>query len=200
MDSIALQERVRVLLLTPRCGQVLGAACDSVAGLIELAKATRPKNVLEIGSHKGVSTEIFLLFSGHVTALDPWDRDGREVYGKIAYDFDDPMYKQFMERCGGYSNLTVIRGYSPATVLTLPKASFDLVYIDAIHSFEAIKVDIAAALPLVQPGGWIAGHDYNNPPENGVAEAILEMLGEPDKIFQDSSWVFSVDRLSKEKT
>jgi hypothetical protein len=38
--------------------------------------------------------------------------------------------------------------------------AFDFVYIDADHSYEAIKHDLELAWPLIRPGGALAGHDY----------------------------------------
>jgi hypothetical protein len=39
---------------------------------------------------------------------------------------------------------------------------FDLVFIDADHTYEGVMKDIKAALPLVAPGCWIGGHDYGD--------------------------------------
>ena len=38
--------------------------------------------------------------------------------------------------------------------------AFDFIYIDADHSFEAVKRDLELAWPLIRPGGALAGHDY----------------------------------------
>ena len=53
-------------------------------------------------------------------------------------------------------------------------ASLDFVFIDADHSYEAVKRDIAAWLPKVKSGGVIAGHDYCHWPGFGVIEAVTE--------------------------
>lgn len=55
--------------------------------------------------------------------------------------------------------------------------SLDLVFIDADHSYEGVKADIAAWLPKVKEGGWIGGHDYRNPDPRfrfGVDRAVDE--------------------------
>ncbi|MDE3797601.1 class I SAM-dependent methyltransferase [Sinorhizobium meliloti] len=56
-------------------------------------------------------------------------------------------------------------------------ASLDLVFIDADHSYEGVKADIAAWLPKIRTGGWIGGHDYRNPDPRfrfGVDRAVDE--------------------------
>ena len=37
---------------------------------------------------------------------------------------------------------------------------FDMVFVDADHSYEAVRQDIDNWLPKVKKGGIIAGHDY----------------------------------------
>jgi hypothetical protein len=43
-------------------------------------------------------------------------------------------------------------------------------------------------MPLIKSGGFIGGHDYH---ENwkGVVDGITELLGSPDMVFQDTSWI-----------
>jgi hypothetical protein len=55
---------------------------------------------------------------------------------------------------------------------------FDFVFIDADHSYEGCKADIEAWLPKVKKGGWICGHDYDNPhfPAFGVTRAVQEFV------------------------
>ena len=77
---------------------------------------------------------------------------------------------------------TVIKGDSVDTARFMIPASFDLVFIDADHSYEGCRADIAAWLPMVKPGGWIGGHDYKNTEDvsydfSGVDRAVSEMFG-----------------------
>lgn len=48
---------------------------------------------------------------------------------------------------------------------------FDSIFIDACHEYAECRADIEAWLPLLKPGGIIAGHDYW-PAHVGVMDAV----------------------------
>lgn len=56
--------------------------------------------------------------------------------------------------------------------------SVDFVFLDAFHSYEEVRNDIAHWLPKVKPGGVLAGHDYFDDPTvwPGVRKAVDEVL------------------------
>lgn len=39
-------------------------------------------------------------------------------------------------------------------------ASFDMIYVDADHGYDAVRADIAAAAPKVKPGGYLIFNDF----------------------------------------
>jgi hypothetical protein len=41
------------------------------------------------------------------------------------------------------------------------RGRFDFIYIDADHSYQGVKADLAGAMSLLKPGGWLGGHDYS---------------------------------------
>ena len=53
-------------------------------------------------------------------------------------------------------------------------ASQDFVFIDADHSYEAVKQDIANWRPKVREGGWLGGHDFHPRKFPGVVQAVRE--------------------------
>lgn len=52
---------------------------------------------------------------------------------------------------------------------------FDTIFIDACHHYAEVKADIQAWLPMLKPGGIIAGHDYW-PAHTGVMDAVNELF------------------------
>ena len=65
----------------------------------------------------------------------------------------------------------------------------DFVFIDAGHSYEAVRADIAAWLPKVRPGGWFGGHDYHSA-HPGVIRAVDEAFGNRVEVLP--FWVWTV--------
>lgn len=63
----------------------------------------------------------------------------------------------------------------------------DFVFIDAEHTYEAVRSDIALWLPHIKPGGFIAGHDYNRATP-GVIRAVNEAFGLVDLTGGDRTW------------
>lgn len=64
-------------------------------------------------------------------------------------------------------------------------ASLDFVFIDALHTREAVTEDINAWLPKIRNGGMIAGDDYSSR-FPGVIKAVCKCL--PDHVQCDRVW------------
>lgn len=82
-------------------------------------------------------------------------------------------------------------GTSQERAADIPVA--DVVYIDADHSYTAVRDDIAVWYPRVTPGGALCGHDYY--PEKhwpGVKRAVDEFIAREQLVlttYADSSWM-----------
>lgn len=61
-----------------------------------------------------------------------------------------------------------------SVALKTRKVQADFIFIDANHSYEDVHADISNYLPLLKPGGIMAGHDYGN--FEGVVRAVNELL------------------------
>jgi hypothetical protein len=147
--------------------------------------------VAEIGVYAGESTRIFME-SGLVSelwAVDIWQDD---------YHLEDTharVYPMRDVRTAYFDNIEefrpkVLTFAMPSLMVAAmaPNLYFDLVYIDANHGKHAVMTDINSWSWKVKRGGYIAGHDYQDRWPS-VIEAIDELLGGPDKVYQDTSWV-----------
>ena len=61
----------------------------------------------------------------------------------------------------------------------------DFVFVDANHKYQFVKDDIQDYLPMVKPGGTIAGHDIYFA---DVKRAVTELL--PGATFTPSCWIY----------
>lgn len=57
------------------------------------------------------------------------------------------------------------------------RLQFDLILIDADHSYESVRNDISAWLPYAQDGAFFWFHDYGDPREHGFSSVNLPTPG-----------------------
>ena len=174
-----------------------------IAGLEDFCRAlVTPRTVLvELGCFGGESTAIFARFAGKVFAVDPWNDDYRS---SIAEGCADQWILDYLEqapvppmgeieslfdsRTAPFRNVVKYKETADAALGRFPDASIDIVYIDSIHTYEAVCREIDQWRPKVKPGGFLAGHDYDPLAWPGVVRAVDERLGKPPHIFEDTSW------------
>jgi predicted O-methyltransferase YrrM len=145
-------------------------------GLDEMCKdinLNKNCTVLEIGCFNGVSTSLFAFYAKEVYALDIW--------------FSPKLKNEIMP---AYNNINFVGGSSLDMIPTLQDAFFDMIYIDGDHSYESVKSDIQLSIPKLKKNGYICGHDYDANTKNGVYRAVNEILGIPNKVYEDQSWAF----------
>ena len=82
-------------------------------------------------------------------------------------------------------------GTSQERAAEIPVA--DVVYIDANHSYQAVRDDIAVWYPRITPGGALCGHDYFKEKHwPGVKRAVDEFIAREHLVlttYADSSWM-----------
>jgi len=141
--------------------------------------------IVEVGAYEGDATRIFSKYCLIVTAVDPWKSGKGDITDRVDMD---KIFDRFRNNINGYPNIMIMRMDSLKAANQFDGDEFDMVYIDASHEYKDVKADIEAWLPRVKPGGWICGHDYRGM-FPGVIKAVDELLGAPEKIFPDSSWI-----------
>jgi predicted O-methyltransferase YrrM len=65
--------------------------------------------------------------------------------------------------------------------------SLDFVFIDADHSYEAVRQDIKDWKNKVKPGGWFGGHDYSRK-FPGVIEAVDRAFSTRVQLWPGTIW------------
>ncbi len=67
----------------------------------------------------------------------------------------------------------------------IPDGWADFIFIDAAHSYGAVRDDIRHWAPKVREGGWLGGHDYH-PKFPGVIQAVNEAF--PVEVLEGHIW------------
>lgn len=85
-------------------------------------------------------------------------------------------------------NVIKLRGDSNDLVEVFRNCLLNFVYIDSLHSYEAVRNDICRWWSKIMDGGHIGAHNHSSR-WPGVTRAVREAFGEPDKLYSDSSRV-----------
>lgn len=147
--------------------------------------------VVEIGAYIGNSTTMFAEKVKHVITIDPFVNN-YDPNDDTCYRADIPtiVYDEFKKNILPFNNITHIRKTSDEAINDLLNDKFDLIYIDGVHTYEQVKKDIENYSKILKPGGLLCGHDYADKGHiAGVYKAVNEMIGQPDMIFEDLSWL-----------
>jgi Methyltransferase domain len=107
----------------------------------------------------------------HLYLVDPY-----KMYPEwTSYDLPVPPDKAKIEAAAKMSTFPVTWLYEKFEDCTEKIPDLDFIYIDALHTTEAVLGDIARARCLVRKGGIISGHDYNLPPVRKALD-LSEMI------------------------
>jgi hypothetical protein len=140
----------------------------------------------EVGVYRGEMSAAMLArnLRLRLVLVDSWEGDG-QAYQPQNSDSKTRMSSGQME--GHYRTTLAAIGFatdraevrrmrSLEAAAAFPDGHFDFVFIDADHSYEGCRSDIAAWKGKVKPGGWLCGHDYMTKPgrDLGVIRAVDE--------------------------
>ncbi len=147
----------------------------STAELLWLAEqAQQHRRIVEVGSWLGRSAVALAgNCPGWVYCVDLWDGNlapGISGGGWTA----EACYAAFKANTAGRRVLT-FRGPSASAAVLMQSQRFDMIFLDADHSYEAVRADIQAWRPLLSPGGLLCGHDFSEE-FDGVRRAVRELL------------------------
>lgn len=125
--------------------------------------------IIEIGVFKGsYSRALFNSKPSHLTLVDIWQHIETEtVYSKFdSCNGPDEEHiknwnkvKKMFEK---NDNVEIVRDFSENYVKNIPDGHFDVIYIDADHSYEGLTRDLNNWKNKITKNGFIYGHDYTD--------------------------------------
>ena len=149
--------------------------------IINMIRDNNIKKYVEVGVEYGVTmTKVLSVIDAELDeywAIDPWKPVGLKYGPKLGYRTPLQWYEMYASVCAQMSqfhSLKVIKLPSTYIASLLPDESFDMVYIDGDHCYQAVYDDLCAWFPKVKAGGVISGHDWNI---KSVRQAIYEFFG-----------------------
>ena len=126
-----------------------------------IVSALRPKVLVELGTHSGASYSAFceaVIRSESPTtcyAVDTWRGD--EHTGKYAEDIYRDLSAFNLVRYGSFS--TLLRKTFDAALGDITDGTVDLLHIDGLHTYEAVKHDFDTWLPKLSNSAVVLFHD-----------------------------------------
>ncbi len=128
-----------------------------------VVQAHRPRSLVELGSHRGISYFAFcqaakeLGVAVQCHAVDTWEGDSQAGY------YGDEIHRSVVERNErSYADFSrLLRMTFDDALEHVADGSVDLLHIDGLHTYEAVAHDFTTWLPKMSSRGVVLFHDTN---------------------------------------
>lgn len=149
--------------------------------LQELASGRR---VLEVGAFMGLSAWAMAQTAVSVFSVDTFRANtaGQQQMDELT------TLDAYQKAISRFSNVDYFVGTSEEAVKSI-SGPFDMIFIDAMHDYDSVKVDIERWYPQLKAGGIFAAHDYGHGDFPGVKKAWDEVLGYARNVLVTLAWV-----------
>jgi predicted O-methyltransferase YrrM len=161
--------------------------------------ARKSKCIAEVGAWRGRTTfALAQATPGKVFSIDTWDDSAVGIPGwwttldsPEKYQQKNWLFHEFKKNLSQYIDKNVFAyrmdSVEAAHFFEKNERKFDMIFIDAGHTYDQARNDIQAWLPLLVEGGIFCGHDYDdmNP---GVMQAVNSFNRQFTLV--DSIWQF----------
>jgi hypothetical protein len=118
---------------------------------------------VELGSFKGqFANTILNNWGGKLLMVDVWRELPHQEYDDASNHREHiDAYSQSMENIKGFEDRAyMMRMKGEHACDFIQDKSLDFIYIDANHTYDAVKQDLKLWYPKIKSGGLVMGHDY----------------------------------------
>jgi Predicted O-methyltransferase len=146
--------------------------CDELQKLVELAAN---RDVLEVGSYRGLSAWGMSIAAKSVTCVDTFKACTNGQRQEEQYTTLDAFTAAVRRYAANR-----VRAHLMASEVAAPvigDQTFDMIFLDAMHTYEDVRADINRWLPKLRAGGVFVLHDYRHADFPGVEKAADEIFG-----------------------
>jgi len=113
-------------------------------------------------------------------SIDPWGlfiKEHKPMYPYHSFEDEEKIYQKAVHLLKSFGQRSKIIRSTSKRAVDLISEPLDMIFIDADHSYEAVKEDIGLWWDKVKVGGIISGHDYGHSDHPGVKRAVDEYFG-----------------------
>jgi len=150
----------KLLFSRPKWLHIESAWIEHVPFAMLLVELQRPRVIVELGAHRGISYCAWcqaVAAMGEATrcyAVDTWDGDPHAGF------YGDEIYENLKEHHKQYESFSkLLRMTFDEALQQIPDHSVDLLHIDGLHTYEAVKRDYDTWLPKMSERGIVLFHD-----------------------------------------
>ena len=119
--------------------------------------------IAELGVQFGITFDYMIAHGPKIAvAVDSWTASGTPGQNDWAFDQKemDRQYNDFINRMKDKPFVQTYKEFTHDAVQRFPDEYFDLIYIDADHTYHGCKQDIKDWYPKVKKGGFLTGDDF----------------------------------------
>ncbi len=163
MIKVNLNSLIDLTSFIPDSIQPPDSWCGHLPFAAWLVQTFKPRTIVELGTYSGNS---YLSFCQAVSqnrldtkcyAVDTWQGDAHA--GEYTEEVYNRLHNYHQDRYAGFSRL--LRMTFDEAVGHFADNSIDLLHIDGLHTYEAVRHDFEAWLPKLAPGAVVLFHDTN---------------------------------------
>jgi predicted O-methyltransferase YrrM len=175
--------------------------------VLKQSRMREPLKVLEIGSWKGRSTHALISALATLSSysilycVDDWSKADHKETDEIRLQAQTEFCNNItaLSQSLKYENINTRNCSSHYAAMLLSDVKFDVIFLDADHSYEAVKQDLKLWWPLLNVGGVFLGHDFVAGREtltNQVRKAVWEKFKKSEVRLIPGGSIYRIDKRS----